>query len=66
MNGQGVPYHLVGDNPEEMYEDFAYKGAVRVYGKATFDENLGPTRIDISQIERIQGILSLSDAEAGE
>ena len=43
MNGQGVPYHLVGDNPEEMYEDFAYKGAVRVYGKATFDENPSTT-----------------------
>jgi hypothetical protein len=54
QNGAKVRYHLIGDNPAQMYSDFAYKGPVRVDCIASFDNNLELKGIDVSGITRLQ------------
>jgi hypothetical protein len=60
QNGNGVRYHLTGDDPSRMYRDFAYKGPVRVQCIATFDSNLELKGLDITSITPLQGELLLS------
>lgn len=53
-DGTRVPYHLGGDNPENMYHHFIYKGQVKVRCVASLDENLKPVQIDIFDIVPLQ------------
>jgi hypothetical protein len=57
-DGTRVPYRWVGGPSGRLHHIFGtYAGVVRVYGVVYLDENLKPTRIDISDIERVQGDL---------
>jgi hypothetical protein len=67
-NNETVPYHFVGNDKEQFYEDFSHEGLVKAVGKAEFDENLRPTRLDIQSAHPIQAELALgpgTDTETG-
>jgi hypothetical protein len=57
-DGTRVPYQWVGGHSGKLHQIFGtYEGVVRIYGVAHFDENLKPTRIEVSDIEKVQGHL---------
>lgn len=58
-DGRSVPYRYAGSNPEQFHFDFSRKGAVRVRCKATFDQNLNPTHLEISRVRHLQDELAL-------
>jgi hypothetical protein len=57
-DGSRVFYQYVGSSPSKLHSLFGtYDGPVRVYGVAHMDENIKLVRLDISEIEIIQGDL---------
>lgn len=53
-DGTRTTYHLASNNPELMYRFFIMKGPVKLRCKASLDENLKPTQIEVYQIVPIQ------------
>jgi hypothetical protein len=57
-DGTRVSYQWVGEHAGKLHHIFGtYDGVVRVYGVVHLDENLKPTRIEVTDIERVQGQL---------
>jgi hypothetical protein len=57
-DGTRVSYQWVGPAAGKLHQIFGtYDGVVRVFGVAHLDENLKPTRIEVSDIEKVQGHL---------
>ena len=55
-DGARVFYAYVGNNPQALHSIFGtYDGPVRVWAVAHLDESLKPIRLEISEIERVQG-----------
>jgi hypothetical protein len=63
-DGLKIPYRYIGENPQGFWASFSHKGAVRVSCIAYFDENLELKRLEIQQVIRLQGELTLSPPEA--
>jgi hypothetical protein len=58
-NGRHVPYRYTGPNADNFPLQFARKGPVRVFGIATFNENLEPTQIEVKSASHLQRELPL-------
>lgn len=54
QNGTRISYKLKSDHPEFLYGHILHKGLVKVKCIAHMDENLNPTRIDITDIQDMQ------------
>src|SRR5205823_6060035 len=61
QNARTVPYHFVGESDEEFLREFSHKGAVRVVGDVTMDENNHPVHLAIRSVERLQAPIPFSD-----
>jgi hypothetical protein len=57
LDGTRVFYEYKGDNPDQFPATFAYSGPVRVRCVAHMDENLKPNKLEIFEVERLQGDL---------
>lgn len=56
-NGQRVFYHYAGATPQKLHAVFAHPGPVRVLAVAYLNESLTPERLDIQEIQPMQGHL---------
>ncbi len=59
FNGVSVPYQYCGSDPYAFHREFSYRGPVRVRCVASFDQNLAPSKLDITEVERLQRDLPL-------
>lgn len=60
-SGKHVLYSLSAENPENLYNDFAYNGLVKVRCIAELDENLQPVRIKIFEVIKLEPELFSED-----
>jgi hypothetical protein len=52
--GKHIPYQFVGEDNQELLTAFAQNGSVRIHGKVSFDSDLTPIRVEISQVQSAQ------------
>jgi len=55
IRGRGVPYKFVGPDPTAHWKYFTLKSEVTITCTAHFDESLNPVRLEISEVEPVQG-----------
>jgi hypothetical protein len=63
-NNVSVRYHYIGADSDSFHSDFSYKGPIRAFVLARFDENLIPIHFDIRSIQRLQSELPLANQPA--